>query len=313
MRSVERATLILNMSGLSGNVAGSTIAERTEMASGNQSPTVRLRRLGHEMRRLREAAGKSIHETSAELEWSTSKISRLENGLTKRPDVQNIRVLCAAYGVTDSELIEDLVKLARDARQRGWWTKYQDIFRSTYVGLEAEASAISTFELALIPGLLQTTDYMREVMRACMVRDPVEVERRVEARLERQALLTQPDPPRLRAIIDESALLRPVGSPDVHKRQLRKLMETESLEHVKMQILPFSAGAHAGMTGSFVILAFPEAADRSVVYQETATDSLFLEQQDQINRYELLFEHLCASALSVDASIAYVSAIIDRL
>jgi transcriptional regulator with XRE-family HTH domain len=285
----------------------------TKMADAHQSPTVRLRRLGHEMRRLREAAGKSIHETSAELEWSTSKISRLENGLTKRPDVQNIRVLCAAYGVEDPDLIENLVKLARDARQRGWWTRYQDIFRSTYVGLEAEASAISTFELALIPGLLQTDDYMREIMRACMVRDPEEMERRIEARLERQALLTRPNPPRLWAIIDESAIRRPVGSLDVHKRQLRKLVETESMENVKVQILPFSAGAHIGMGGSFVILDFPEAGDRSVVYQETATDCLYLEEQDNIDHYQLMFKHLGASALSIDDSIAYVSGLIDEL
>lgn len=283
------------------------------MADAHQSPTVRLRRLGHEMRRLREAAGKSIHETSAELEWSTSKISRLENGLTKRPDVQNIRVLCAAYGVEDADLIENLVKLARDARQRGWWTKYQDVFTGTFVGLEAEASSITTFELALIPGLLQTPEYMREVAHAFLVRDPEEVERRVEARLERQRLLTRTNPPNYWAIIDETALARPFTSPEVHKRQLRKLLETGPLEHVKIQVLPTSAGLHPGLAGSFVILDFPESSDRSVVFQETATDSLYLEDQHQIDRYTLILKHLCASALSVDASLAWVSDMIDRL
>lgn len=283
------------------------------MADAHQSPTVRLRRLGHEMRRLREAAGKSIHETSAELEWSTSKISRLENGLTKRPDVQNIRVLCAAYGVEDPDLIENLVKLARDARQRGWWTKYQDVFTGTFVGLEAEASSITTFELALIPGLLQTPEYMREVAHAFLVRDPEEVERRVEARLERQRLLTRTNPPNYWAIIDETALARPFTSPEVHKRQLRKLLETGPLEHVKIQVLPTSAGLHPGLAGSFVILDFPESSDRSVVFQETATDSLYLEDQHQIDRYTLILKHLCASALSVDASLAWVSDMIDRL
>jgi Predicted transcriptional regulators len=283
------------------------------MGDNGQSPTVRLRRLGHEMRRLREAAGKSIHETSAELEWSTSKISRLENGLTKRPDVQNIRILCAAYGVTDPEKVENLVKLARDARRRAWWTKYQDVFTGNYVGLEAEASSISTFELALIPGLLQTADYMREVVRAFLVTDPQEIERRIEARLRRQALLSRANPPEYRAVIDESALLRRMGAPEVHRGQLRKLLEMGQLPHVTIQVLPFSAGLNSGLGGSFVILDFPESGDRSVVYQETATDSLYLEEQHQIDRYGLIFQQICASALSADASRRYVSELLDKL
>lgn len=283
------------------------------MGDNGQSPTVRLRRLGHEMRRLREAAGKSIHETSAELEWSTSKISRLENGLTKRPDVQNIRILCATYGVTDPDKVESLVKLARDARRRAWWTKYQDVLTGTYVGLEAEASSITTFELALIPGLLQTPEYMRELIQAFLIRDPKEIERRIEARLRRQALLGRSSPPKYWAIIDESALLRPVGTPEVHKGQLRKLLETSQLPHVTIQILPFSAGLNAALGGSFVILDFPDSSDGSVVYQETATDSLYLEEQNKIERYHLIFQQICASALSVDASRAYVSRLIDRL
>jgi len=283
------------------------------MGDNGQSPTVRLRRLGHEMRRLREAAGKSIHETSAELEWSTSKISRLENGLTKRPDVQNIRILCAAYGVTDPDKVESLVKLARDARRRAWWAKYQDVLTGTYVGLEAEASAITTFELAVIPGLLQTPEYMRELIQAFLISDPQEIERRIEARLRRQALLDRSNPPKYWAIIDESALLRPVGTPEVHKGQLRKLLETGQRPHVTIQILPFSAGLNAALGGSFVILDFPDSGDGSVVYQETVTDSLYLEEQNKIARYNLIFQQICASALSVDASRAYVSRLIDRL
>lgn len=282
-----------------------------DMTVGDYSPTVRLRRLGHEMRRLREAAGKTIHETSAQLEWSTSKISRLENGLTKRPDTQTIRILCNAYGVSDGAFVESMVDLARDARKRGWWTKYQDMFNSSYLGFEADASEISSFELAFIPGLLQTADYARGVIRAYQIRDQEEIERRVEARLERQRVLNGPNPPRLWAVIDEGALLRAAGTPEVHEQQIRRLIETSSIEHVKIQVLPVSAGLHAGMAGSFVILDFSNPLDRSLVYLENATDSLYLEDLGQIDRYRLSFKYLCAAALSVDASIAYLSSLID--
>ncbi|MEV7965797.1 helix-turn-helix transcriptional regulator [Sphaerisporangium sp. NPDC088356] len=279
------------------------------MADSHHSPTVRLRRLGHELRKLREATGKTIYEAAAELEWSSAKISRLENGLTKRPDVHHVRALCALYGVTDAALVEAMVTLARDARKRGWWSAYKDVLTGSYVGLEAEATSIRTFQLGLIPGLLQTAEYTAEITRAAMIRDPREIERRVEARLERQQILVRSDPPQLWAIIDEAALLR--LTPGVREGQLRKLIDTSPLEHVKLQVLPMSAGPHAGLKGHFVILDFPDPTDRSMVYLETATDGLYLEETQQLNRYTLVFQHLCASALSIDASLAYLSTLLD--
>ncbi len=227
--------------------------------------------------------------------------------------MQNIRVLCAAYGVTDERVIERLVTLAREARRPGWWTKYPDVFRSSFVGLEAEASAITTFELALIPGLLQTADYMRAIMRGARIEDPAEIERRIEARLERQRILTRANPPRYWAIIDEAALIRSLGDREAHRRQLRRLVDTGPMEHVTVQVLPLSAGPHPGLSGSFVILDFPEECDRSVVYQETATASHLLEEQEDIDRYTALFRQLCDSALPAEDSIAYLSALADRL
>ncbi|MCG5216111.1 helix-turn-helix domain-containing protein [Streptosporangium sp. KLBMP 9127] len=256
----------------------------------------------------------TIHETATQLEWSTAKISRLENGLTKRPDVHHVRALCATYSVQEGALIDGLVSLAREARQRGWWTKYEDVFTGTYVGLEAEASAISTYELGLIPGLLQTADYATEIIQATATRRQAhEIERRVAARMERQKILDRDDPPQLWAVIDEAALLRQMKAPGVHEQQLRRLIDTSPTDHIKIQILPLTAGPHAGMAGPFLILDFPDVTDRSVVYLETATDSLYLEETDQLARYRLLFKHVCASALSVDASIAYLSNLIDRL
>ncbi|MEU9884351.1 helix-turn-helix transcriptional regulator [Sphaerisporangium sp. NPDC051011] len=283
------------------------------MTDSDHSPTVRLRRLGHELRRLREESRKTVHDAAAALECSPSKISRLENGLTKRPDVHHVRKLCEVYGVTNEPFIEALVELAREAKKRGWWAAYSDVLTGAYVGLEAEASSIRNYELALIPGLLQTPEYAAEIIRAAGVREPREIERRVAARMERQQLLVRRDPPQFWAVIDEAALMRPVGSREVREAQLRKLMNTSPLQHVKLQVLPYSAGPHAGLSGQFVILDFPNPIDRSVVYVETPTDGLYLEEVEQLRTYTLLFQHVCATALSVDASIAYLSNLIDKL
>jgi transcriptional regulator with XRE-family HTH domain len=282
-------------------------------AESDHSPTVRLRRLGHELRRLREAAGLSIREAAAQLEWSAAKISRIESGITRRVDAVNIRALCGIYGVEDKAFVDALVELAREGRKRGWWADYKDVLPGAYVGLEAAASSIRNFELAIIPGLLQTREYAAEVIRAAGIREPQELERRVAARMERQQLLDRSDPPQFWAVIDEAALLRPAGSREAHEAQLRRLVDTSPWRHIKLQVLPLSAGLHAGLGGAFVILDFPNTVDRSVVFVETPTDGLYLEEIEQIQSYTLMFQHLCASALSVDASIAYLSSLIDKL
>jgi transcriptional regulator with XRE-family HTH domain len=283
------------------------------MVESDHSPTVRLRRLGHELRALRETKGLTIREVAAQLEWSAAKISRIETGHTKRVDVVNVKALCGAYGVTDQKLIDALINLAREAKQLGWWHAYKDVLHGSYVGLEAEASTIRTFQLGYVPGLLQTREYAADVIRASSVREPREIQRRVDVRMRRQQILETDNPPQLWAVIDEAALIRPIGGSETHEAQLRKLVDTSPIDHVKVQVLPLSAGAHAGLAGQFVILDFPEPTDRSVVYLETPTEGLYLEDVDQLKRYNLLFQHVCASALSVDASIAYLSSLIDKL
>ncbi|MFG1878155.1 helix-turn-helix domain-containing protein [Sphaerisporangium sp. NPDC049003] len=284
------------------------------MTDIDHSPTVRLRRLGLELRQLRKAAKMDIQDAADVLECSTSKISRLENGRTQRPDVHHVRKLCEAYGVSSETRINELMALAREAKQRGWWSSFSDILSGEYVGLEAAASSLRNWETSIIPGLLQTPAYAAEVIRAAGVRELRELERRVAVRMERQQLLLrEKNPPQFWAVVDEAALLRPVGSSEVREEQLRKLVDTSPLQHVKLQVLPFSAGPHAGLGGPFVILDFPHAMDRSVVYIETPTDGLYLEEAEQLKSYNLLFQHVCASALSVDASIAYLSDLIDKL
>ncbi|MEV0420413.1 helix-turn-helix domain-containing protein [Streptosporangium canum] len=281
------------------------------MTTSRQSPTVRRRRLSAELRRLREAANMTADSVAERLEWSRGKLSRIENAQWQRPNPRDVRDLLDVYGVIDPGQREAMITLARESRQRGWWTTYKDVLAGSYVDLEAEASAISTFEPLVIPGLLQTPAYTAEITRAALVRDPAEVERRVALRMKRQCLLTQEDAPRFWAVIDEAALIRPLSSPLVVQEQLQRLIDTEPLEHVTIQVLPLAAGLHAGMAGQFVIMEFPE--DPKIVYVETGTDGLYLEKPQELARYTLVFQHLCATALAPDASLAYLSDMIDKL
>ena len=284
------------------------------MTERSQSPTVRRRRLAAELRTLREDAGLTMEEVAQALDLSRSTISRIEAGKTARPRPRDIRDMLVLYGV-DDERREALIELARDARERGWWDQYKSVFPGAYVGLEAEASNIRMFQPLVIPGLLQTAEYATELTRASLIRDPDEISTHVEARMLRQRLLTRtdPPPPRFWAIIDEAALLRPVGDVHIRREQLRRLVETSPVDHVTIQVLPLSAGPHVGLSGQFVILDYPHETDRSVVYVETPTDGLYLEERDQLERYTLMFQHLCATALGADASIDYLSAMIDKL
>jgi transcriptional regulator with XRE-family HTH domain len=276
--------------------------------SRTPSPTVRGRRLRYELRRLRDQAGLTRDETARRLDWSGSKISRIETGQS-RAQTGDVRDMLDVYGVHGEEA-DALVQLAREARKRGWWTAYNDVFTGTYIGLEAEASAMRTYEPQIIPGLLETEDYTRALIRSALVRaDPEEIERRVQARMARQEILTRPDAPEIWAVLDEPVIRRPVGGAAVMKAQLRRLIETAEAPNSKitLQVLPLTVGSHPGLSGPFVILDFPSAEDEPVIYLETATDGLYLEETAEIDRYTLMFDHLRASALSADESAAFIA------
>lgn len=277
------------------------------------SPTVRGRRLRYELRRLRKA-GLTRDETARRLDWSGSKISRIETGQS-RAQTGDVRDLLDVYGVIGDHA-EALVQLAREARKRGWWTAYNDVFTGTYVGMEAEASAMRTYEPQIIPGLLETEDYTRALIRAALVRaDPDEIERRVKARMARQDVLERPDPPEIWAVLDEPAVRRPVGGPAVMKAQLRHLIDVTAAPNstVTLQILPLAVGSHPGLDGSFVILDFPNSEDVPVVYLETATDGLYLEETAEIERYNVVFDHLRASALSARESVSLIAQLAEEM
>jgi transcriptional regulator with XRE-family HTH domain len=280
-----------------------------------QNPTLRARRLALELLRRREAAGLTREEAARQLEWSTSTIFRIETGRS-RPQPGNVRVLLELYGVTGPER-DGLIRLAREARQPGWWHSFRDVLPNPYevfIGLEAGAASIRNFEPVVVPGLLQTEEYARQMSRGGPRElDREDIERRVQVRMERQRILTREDRPRLWAVIDEAVIRRVVGGPDVMAEQLRHLIECNEQGKTTLQVVPFSAGAHAGTTGPFIILDFPEPTDRSVVYVETLAGDLYLEERADVDRYTLAFDRLLAAALHPDDSVRLVQQAADAM
>jgi transcriptional regulator with XRE-family HTH domain len=282
--------------------------------SQDQNPTLRGRRLALELLRRREAAGLTREEAARRLEWSTSTIFRIETGRS-RPQPGNVRVLLDLYGIAGPER-DGLVQLAREARQPGWWHSFRDVLTDpyeVYIGLEAGAALIRNFEPTVVPGLLQTEDYARMTLRNGpreLNRD--DVERRVQVRMARQRILARDDRPRLWAVIDEAVIRRIVGDGDAMRAQLRYLSEATEQGRTTIQVVPFSAGAHAGTTGPFVLLNFPEP-DPDVVYVETLAGDIYLEQPDDVNRYSIAFDRLLAAAMHPDDSVRLINQAADAL
>jgi transcriptional regulator with XRE-family HTH domain len=283
------------------------------MTDHRRSPTVRRRRLGMQLRKLREAAGLTAQDVTQHMEWSPGKVTRLEKAQAVKPMVADTRMLLELYGVPRNDpRYEEMLTLTREARQRGWWSSYKELLDDPYVEFEASAEKIHCYELSVIPGLLQTPAYAAALYRGWLVRDPAEIEQLVRLRMDRQALLQHDDPPYVWAVIDEAALLRPFGTPDERREQLHRLIDTKRVPHVTIQVLPLDAGPHLGMAGPFTILDFPDD-DPSLVYIEAEPNSLYLEERAEVHRYSVAFQHLSAMALSPDESIAYVTKLADRL
>ncbi|TDD91112.1 XRE family transcriptional regulator [Actinomadura darangshiensis] len=267
--------------------------------SGRPSPTVRSKRLRRELRRLREERELTIEQVAdlAGGEWNPSTLGRWEKG-DRRIRPADLRHLLDVYDV-HGEQREALITLAREARQRGWWQVYADVLPSeysTYIGLETEAREMRTYQQQLIPGILQTAEYARAVIRATRPNDgPEAVERRVAVRLDRQKVLTGPQPLRLWTVIDEAAIRRVVGSRQIMREQLDQLADMAERPGVQLQVLPFEAGAHASMATSFVVLGFG-ASDPNVVYLDTGMSALFVEAPEDVAGYTLVFDHLRAAA-----------------
>jgi transcriptional regulator with XRE-family HTH domain len=286
------------------------IDRETDEVNQHRSPTIRRRRLGVELRRHREEAGVTIDVVAERLGCSTSKVSRIETGHTSASpgDVQNILDI---YGVEDS-IKAELVQISREARQKGWWHPYSTVLTGAYVGLETAARSIQVYEQQLVPGLLQSEEYAIALIRAAHLDDTDQIERRVRVRMKRQALLIQDDPIDLRVVLDEAVLSRPVGGDAVMRDQLAKLIEVARLPNVTLQILPFAAGAHAGMDGTFVILEFEEEGDADVVFIDNATGGLFLEKVEELRKYISIFDTIRATALPPEASIKMIESLVEE-
>ncbi|HEX6676308.1 MAG TPA: helix-turn-helix transcriptional regulator [Actinomycetes bacterium] len=280
------------------------------MAAERHGPTVRRRRLGAELRRLREEAGLTIERVAKSMECSDSKISRIENGQVGATP-RDVRDMLELYEVPAPQR-DALIEIAREARQKGWWHAYRDlsVVVPASIGLEDTATAMRMYAALLVPGLLQTRDYASAVLRALQPGlDAEEFERWVDLRIRRQSLLEREDAPALWAILDEAALRRPVGGTRVMAEQLRRLGEAAERPNVTLQVLPFGAGEHAGMDGGFTIFGFSRSADSDVVHLDNTTGDLYLENAEEIRRYNEVFEQLRAAALGPAESRAMVETI----
>ncbi len=216
------------------------------------------------------------------------------------------------YGV-DAEINQELVQIAREARQKGWWHPFSTVLTGAYVGLEAAARSVRTYESQVIPGLLQSESYAIAMIRAARPGDTdQEIERRVRVRMERQSLLIQDDPFDLWVVLDEAVVSRPVGGDEVMRDQLARLITTARLPNVTLQILPFAAGAHAGMDGTFAILEFEEEGDADVVFTENATGGLFLEKVEELGKYISIFETIRTTALPPEESIEMIQMLAEE-
>ena len=268
--------------------------------------------LGGELRRLRELADLTPQQVARELGVSESKISRLERGRNafKQDDVADLLFL---YGVSDETVREELLSLARRANQPGWWHGYQDVLPhwfQPYVGLEAAAQRIRTYEPHYIPGLLQSADYAAAVIALDGFREE-ELERRVTLRRDRQRRFRD-GALRLWAIVDEAALRRPVGGTDVMRRQLEELISATKLPNLTLQVTPFAAGGHTALNG-FSILRFPDPQMTDVIYVEQLTNALYLDKREEVDAYLLAMERLSVMSASPAESVDIVNHIMDDL
>lgn len=278
-------------------------------------PTVLRIVLGTQLRRLREARGISREEAGEAIRASHAKISRLELGRVgyKERDVSDLLTL---YGVRDDAERADFLALARQANTPGWWNQYGDVLPGwfeTHIGLEEAASVIRTYEVQFIPGLLQTEEYARAVVRLGHPRSsPRDIERRVDLRMRRQRLLEGDGAPRLWAVMDEASLRRPLGSPQMMRAQFERLLEAAQLPNVTLQVAPFHVGGLAAAGGPITILRFQEPDLPDIVYLEQLTSALYLDKQDDVDNYLAVLDRLCAEALSPRETLGFLQTLVEQ-
>lgn len=289
-----------------------------------RGPVVPRRRLGAELRMLRDQAGLTIDEVAKALECSVSKISRLETG-QGIPYRRDVRDLLDRYGITDQARRDRLMRWVRDGNRQGWWDDFSDVLApdpedpllpdnlSRYVALEQDASEVRSFEAIVVHGLLQTEDYARALLNTLSTADAEATDRLVELRMRRQRrLYADEDPLVVRMVLDEAVLYRSVGGPQVMRSQLSRLLADAHRPNITVRVLPFSIGAHRAVSGSFVVLAFADTDDNDLVYIEGHVGDLYLEKEHDVRVYEELFEVLEGRSLTVDQSARLIADVIGE-
>ncbi|MBV9142806.1 MAG: helix-turn-helix domain-containing protein [Pseudonocardiales bacterium] len=266
------------------------------------SPTVRMRQLGMELRRLRDLAGKTQTQAGAWINKTDTTISKYETG-GRRIDVGNLRSLCQLYDV-EATHVAFLERLARESGERGWWAAFGSTvphWFADFLGMETVATEVWTYESEPFPGLLQTEEYVSAVASSRS-----DAERFSRLRATRQKRLVDENPLVLRAVLNEAVLCRIVGSPEVMRGQIRHVIDTAQLPNVTVQVLPFSVGFHPAMVGSFTALRFPEVPMMNTVYVEIRGGALYVEKPPDVERYTATFEHLTELALDEARTISFL-------
>jgi transcriptional regulator with XRE-family HTH domain len=271
----------------------------TDTRLGGGAPTVLRVVLGKRLQTLRENAGLSFTQAARVLDVTHATVRRMEKAevALKIPYVEK---LLLTYGVTDQAEVDGFLALAREANQPGWWHRYRDVLPdwfSAFVSLEGEASVIRAYEPHYVPGLLQTEDYARAVLRAGRPGVPEEeVERGVALRMERQALLDRRDAPLVWVVMDETVLRRPIGGSEVRRVQIAKLTEACALPNVRLQIMPFANGPHPAMYGPFHVFRFRARELRDVAYTESLVGAAYIDDRDDVSVFQEALDRMCAQA-----------------
>ncbi len=285
-------------------------------APSRGGPTALRMLLGGQLRRLRETREISTEDAGHAIRGSHSKISRMENGRVgfKHRDVADLLTL---YGITDAAEREGLLDLVRQANAPGWWHRYNDVLPAwfeVYIGLEEAAVLIRTYEVQFVPGLLQTEEYARAVIRLGHPdAPPDEIERRVAVRTTRQANVHRMDGFTLWAVVDEAALRRSVGGREVMRAQLRRLVDLTEARAVTLQVIPFNTGGHAAGGGPFSILRFAESDLPDLVYLEQLTSALYLDNPADVDRYLRVMNTLCAEADQPENTVSVLERIANQI
>ncbi|CAM4040150.1 helix-turn-helix transcriptional regulator [Nocardiopsis gilva] len=275
-------------------------------------PTVGKRRLSRELRRLRNDRGLTLKDVAKRLDCSHGKVANLETGNWMRISLTDIRAMLDLYEVTDPKRREAIETLVRQARERGWWEKYSPHLPAAYVGFENEACRISTFQCDVVPGLLQTADYTRALVGRQLGDDPAEVERLVESRQRRHQIFERSNPPKLWAILDESALLH-IPDRSVFRDQVQHLVSLATgVKTITIQLVPIAAGLHNGLGQKFVILDYEDELDLSVVYLELYGQALYIEDKPRVTGYRDLFNLIQLDALHPHETVPYLRAMLDQ-